>query len=481
MNDPFEFSRRTFLRTTALASGAALSLSPSAALQERNHIRPNILMICADQFRWDFLAANRQNPSARTPHLDNLVHRGTNFRQTVCNQPLCSPSRASFLAGTYATNTKVWKLGLELDHSLPTIATTLKQSGYETAFMGKWHVSAVSQTDETTRGWVRPGPSRGGFDDLWEGANVLELVSHPYQGNYWDNEGKNIGFKDEYRVDFITDRAVHFLQQSHDRPWLLFVSQLEPHQQNDVDEFVPPKRYEDAYPDPFIPHDLRPLPGNWQSHLPGYYGCVNAIDDCVGRLVDTLKETGALDNTLIVFFSDHGCTFRTRLGEYKRSPHESSLRVPLVFAGPGMEAGATRDELVSLLDLAPTLIDCAGADLPESMLGRSLKSGSSAKANAADTATYIQLSQAICGRAIRTEEWIYCAFDPKVVHGEAEFSQSYEDFALYSLTGDPYQVVNLIGRPEYKNICDELRRRLKEMIVANHEPEPAISPVSWYS
>jgi arylsulfatase A-like enzyme len=135
----------------------------------------------------------------KTPNIDALAARGTNFRQAVSNQPLCSPSRASFLTGMYATKTKVWKLGPELDHSLPTIATEFKKSGYTTAFIGKWHVSDTKDASgKDQMGWIPPGPSRGGFDDLWEGANVLELVSHPNQGNYWDNDGTNIGFKDEY-------------------------------------------------------------------------------------------------------------------------------------------------------------------------------------------------------------------------------------------------------------------------------------------
>ena len=278
------------------------------------------------------------------------------------------------MTSRYATETGVWKLGIELDHSLPTVATEFRKNGYSSNFIGKWH---VSQTDlgngQKQLGWIPPGPSRGGFDDLWEGANVLELVSHPYQGNYWDDSGKNIGFKDEYRVDFITNRGVKFIEQKHDKPWFLFLSQLEPHHQNDVDEFVPPKRYEGKYVDPYIPEDLRNLPGNWRSRIPGYYGCVQAIDDCVGTLVAALETSGQLDNTIIVFFSDHGCTFRTRLGEYKRSPHEASIRVPFIMAGPGFDHSMVIEEVVSLIDLMPTLLDGAGLQSPASLRGRSLK------------------------------------------------------------------------------------------------------------
>lgn len=441
-------------------------------------------MICADQFRADFVGASHHNPSVRTPHIDALAKRGVNFRQCATNQPLCSPSRASFLTGQYATETAVWKLGLELDHSLPTIATEFRKHGYSTNFIGKWHVSQTDFADGKKQlGWIPPGPSRGGFDDLWEGANVLELVSHPYEGNYWDNQGNNIGYKNEYRVDFLAKRAVQLIEKQHDKPWFLFLSQLEPHQQNDVDNFIPPTRYEDTYIDPFIPQDLRNLPGNWRSRMPGYYGCVQAIDDCVGTLVAALDRTKQLDNTVILFFSDHGCTFRTRLGEYKRSPHESSIRVPFVIAGPGFDQATVIDELISLLDLSPTLLDAAGIAPPAQMRGRPLKSLlQDPKARAAwDSTAYFQISQSICGRGIRTPDWCYCVFDPTVPNGNAASSEHYQDFALYSIGGDPAQMVNLVGRPEYRHIADQLRDELQKRIVAAGEPAVTITPIHYYA
>jgi arylsulfatase A-like enzyme len=440
-------------------------------------------MICADQFRSDFVGANGENPSVKTPNIDALAARGINFSKAVCNQPLCSPSRASFLTSMHATNTGVWKLNLEPNHSLPTIATTLKQAGYSTNFIGKWHVSAGQKADgEPQKGWIAPGPSRSGFDDRWEGANVLEIVSHPTYGNYWDNGGTNIGFRDEYRVDFITDRAVEFLEEKHDGPWLLFLSQLEPHQQNDVDAMVPPARYAGDYDDPFIPQDLRDLPGNWRSRIGGYYGCVQAIDDCVGRVVSTLSKTGQRENTIVVFFSDHGCHFRTRTGEYKRSPHEAAIRVPLIFAGPGFDQRARVDELVSLLDLTPTLLDGCGVKVPESMQGKSLKPllSDPAARDAKDAAVYIQISESMVGRAIRTKDWMFSVYDPDGKGNQDPFSRSYVDFAMYQVGSDPYQKLNLIGRPEFKEIADGLRERLKALIVANGEPEPAIRASHYF-
>lgn len=486
-------SRRAFLRNAALATGAAatVAVTPSTADAKGGSSnsaasagKPNVLMICADQFRADFVGASHENPSVKTPHIDALVQRGVNFKQCISNQPLCSPSRASFMTSRYATETGVWKLGLEPDHSLPTIASEFRKNGYTSNFIGKWHVSQTDMADgKKQMGWIAPGSSRGGFDDLWEGANVLELVSHPYEGNYWDDRGKNIGFKDEYRVDFITNRAVSLIEQKHDKPWFLFVSQLEPHHQNDVDEFVSPKRYEDKYVDPYIPADLRNLPGNWRSRIPGYYGCVQAIDDCVGTLVSTLERTGQLENTIILFFSDHGCTFRTRLGEYKRSPHESSIRVPFVIAGPGFDQSRVVEEVVSLLDLAPTLLDAAGIQPVSSMRGKPLKAlVQDPKARHAwDSTVYFQISQSICGRGIRTSDWCYCVYDPTVKQGDAKYSTHYQDFAMYSIAGDPSQTLNLIGRPQYKDIADELRAELQKRIVAAGEPEATITPIHTYA
>ncbi|HEV2323321.1 MAG TPA: sulfatase-like hydrolase/transferase [Terracidiphilus sp.] len=508
-------NRREFLRHTALASGAIAFGAQSARSAEPPQTpteRPNILMICADQFRPDFVGANHENPSARTPHLDKLASRGVNFRQCVANQPLCSPSRASFLTSRYATEAGMWKLGLELDHSLPTIATELRRNGYGTHFMGKWHISQVNLPDGKKQlGWIAPGPSRAGFDDLWEGANVIELISHPYAGHYWADDGTDIGFSNEYRVDFIANRGVKFIEQKHDKPWLLFLSQLEPHHQNDIDAFVPPLRYADDfswrvyrsqlsadqqkqleamahpqmadYSDPYIPHDLRNLPGNWRSRIPGYYGCVQAIDDCVGSLVAALERTNQLDKTIIVFFSDHGCTFRTRLGEYKRSPHESSLRVPFIIAGPGFDQGGVVDQLVSLLDLTPTLLDGAGIQPPASMRGHALRPllHDPKARDAWDSTAYFQISQSICGRGIRTPDWCYCAFDPSAQRGEAEYGANYQDFALYSISGDPAEMVNLVGREEYRDVADMLRRELEKRIVAAGEPEASITPVHYYA
>ena len=217
-------------------------------------------------------------------------------------------------------------------------------------------------------GAVKP-EFRGGFLDLWEGANVIEFTSHPYEGTIWDRDGKEITYKDEYRVDFITDRVERFLRQKQEKPFFLFISQIEPHQQNDMHRPIGPNGSVERFANSTVPEDLRALPGTWQAQLPDYYGCIEAIDASVGRVRRILEEEHLADNTIFVFISDHGCHFMTRNQEYKRSTHNSSLRVPLLIDGPGFHGAQQIPELVGLIDLAPTLLEAAGVPVPSSVEG----------------------------------------------------------------------------------------------------------------
>ncbi|MGH9588966.1 MAG: sulfatase-like hydrolase/transferase, partial [Terracidiphilus sp.] len=330
-------------------------------------------------------------------------------------------------------------------------------------------------------GWVPP-ERRHGFLDLWEGANEFELVTHPYYGTIWDTDGKEITYKDEYRIDFITGRAVRFLKQPHDKPFLLYVSQLEPHQQNDLRRMVAPKGYAERYMNPLVPADLRSLPGDWQEQLPDYYGCVEKIDESLGTILQTLKEENLLDNTVVAFISDHGCQFKTRNTEYKRSPHDSSIRIPFVFQGPGFDGSIVRDEIVCMIDLTPTLLAAAGAPIPESMKGRNLMpllTSREAREDWDNTA-FVQISESMVGRAIRTRQWCYCIADRSRRGTEVPSSTQYEEYQMYNLADDPYQQVNLAGRQEYREQATKLRELLlKRMIEAGEDPA-AITPAHLY-
>lgn len=479
-------TRREFLKSaasTAMIAGVA-GASPAQAMQPSGANsdisadparKPNIVFYIADQMRWDFVGAYGLNPTTRTPNLDKVFQRGVTFTNAVTNQPLCAPSRSGMMTGLYATETGVWKNGPQLPRDLPTLAGVLRNNGYTANLIGKWHLSGAGP------GFV-PLEDRGGFLDVWEGANVLEFTSHPYEGTIWDGAGHPIHWKDEYRVDFLTDRAVDFLKQPHDKPFLLNISQIEPHFQNDEHRFVAPNGYADRFRNPFVPPDLLHLPGNWQAQLPDYYGDIAKIDESVGRVLQTLEEQKLLDNTIFIFVSDHGCHFETRNGEYKRSPHDSSIRIPFLMQGPGFDRSLQLPEIVGNIDLTPTLLDAAGVSVPASMKGRSLMPlvrDPQARAQW-DNKALIQISEAMVGRAIRTKEWTYCVADPALIGWKDSTSTHYQEYVMYNNFSDPAQLVNLAGRRPFQQAAAQLREELIEMIVASGEPAPTITPARLY-
>jgi arylsulfatase A-like enzyme len=487
MSDGLEqggLDRRRFLMGGA-AAGVALgagvgSASGEAAGQAGVRRRPNVIVYIADQFRADFVGANGANPATKTPNLDAMAARGTNFTGAICNQPVCSPSRSVLMTGRYATETGVWHNATNIDPALPTLAGEFRKAGYSANLIGKWHLAPGTEAEGGGRGYVKP-EFRGGFLDMWEGANEFEWTTHPYEGTIFDRDGKEITFKDEYRVDFVTDRAERFLKEKHDKPFLLYISQLEPHFQNDEKRFIGPKGSAERFHDPFVPNDLKPLPGNWQSQLPDYYGCVEAIDKSVGRLMQVLEEQKLIDDTIVVFTSDHGCHFMTRNEEYKRSPHNSSIRVPLIVQGPGFNNAASLPEIVGNINVMPTLLEAAGVAVPASVKGKSFL-GLATKPEARKAwpnKELVQISEAMTARALRTKDWTYCVIDAAGRRSE-RFSDKYVEYQMYSQAGDPFEQVNLAGRKEFKDKAAELREELKGMMAAAGEPAAEIEVVRHY-
>jgi arylsulfatase A-like enzyme len=494
-----DFTRRNFLKQTAIAAVSAPLVNAGAQAEgagsndDSPAKRPNILLVISDQFRWDFICGFGRNPMDFTPNLDGMLRRGTAFENAFTNQPLCGPARSCLFTGCYATQTGVWKNSLGLRPGAVTLATALRAAGYTANYVGKWHLAPTLHKDDSASGFV-PREFRGGFDDLWQASNVLELTSHPYQGTMWDSEGKPLNFDRIYRVDYLTDLAVQFLRQKHDKPFFLVLSQLEPHQQNDLNGFAPPEGYAEKFRNPFVPPDLRPFPGDWPFQLANYYGDCKSIDESMGRIFQALREQNLDDNTIVVFLSDHGCHFRTRNDEYKRSPHESSIHIPLLIQGPGFDNSRKISEMVSLVDVAPSLLAAANVPIPPSMCGRNfLPLLDDAKARASwRNEIFIQISESETARALRTPEWTYVALAPDANTDTDSGSPAYRDYQLYNNAGDGAQIVNLAGRadpPELvhyaggrsiRDITGELRDRLLARMEEAGEARPKIVRWKYY-
>jgi len=451
----------------------------AANAQAAQASKPNIIMILSDQFRWDCIGAMGVNPMNLTPNLDRMAGRGVLFRSAFCNQPVCAPARASILTGQYPSRHGVWRNAIKLNENADTIAKEMRKGGYSANYIGKWHLAEQIQPREKD-GPVRP-EQRGGFLDLWEASNTLEWTSHAYEGDLYDGDGKPLHFANQYRTDFMTDRAQRFLRSSSAKsPFLLFLSYLEVHHQNDSDTYDPPKEYKGRYPNPFIPEDLRPLPGSWPSQLADYYACVAKMDETVGTIRKTLLETGLDKNTILMFFSDHACHFKTRNAEYKRSPHESSIHIPLVMEGPGFNRGMQVNELVSQIDFAPTLLQAAGLPIPASMQGPSFLPLLDRRTEGWRNEVYFEMSEYCTGRGLRTPQYTYAAMAPKQPGWRAVPSaERYVEYMMYDNYADPHQHVNLAGRATHAAQAAEFRKRLLEYTRQDGPTAPSIEP-AWF-
>jgi arylsulfatase A-like enzyme len=460
-------SRRQLLKT-APAALAGIAAQTAAAAPDPAH--PNIVIIFSDQFRGDCIGAAGKNPMNLTPNLDQMAGRGTIFTSAICAQPVCAPARASILTGQYPSRHGVWKNAIPLVSDAVTIASTLRQSGYTANHIGKWHLG-----DNASLGPVAPN-QRGGYLDLWQSSNVLESTSHPYEGDLFDGDGKPMHFSNIYRTDFMTDLAQKFLRSAKS-PFLLTLSYLEVHHQNDIDAFVPPKEYAGRYKDFWVPPDLRPLPGSWPGQLADYYACVAKMDETVGTIRKTLVETGLDKNTIVMFISDHGCHFKTRNAEYKRSPHESSISVPLVIEGPGFNRGLAIPELVSHVDIAPSLLSAVGVPVPASMQGHNFLPLLDRKTEGWRNEAYFEMSEYMTARGLRTPRFTYAAAAPRGPGWTpVPRADRYAEYMMYDLQADPYQHVNLAGRATYAKEAAQLRARLAERIFEAGNLRPAIDP-----
>jgi uncharacterized sulfatase len=308
-------------------------------------------------------------------------------------------------------------------------------------------------------------------------ADVLEFTSHGYGGYMYDGEGnKREWDEDTYRVDACTDHVVDFLRtRDAEKPWFLFTSYIEPHHQNDRNRYEGPEGSKERFGDFVVPGDLVDTEGDWRENYPDYLGCVNALDRALGRVREELERLGMAENTLIIFTSDHGSHFRTRNGEYKRSCHDACTHVPMVLCGPGFTGGRTVEEMVSLLDLPPTIMQATGLDTVP-MVGEALQPLGDDSAETWKQDVFIQISEDHCGRALRTQNWKYCVEALNADGGAVNQDEAYVERHLYDLREDPHERNNLVADESLSGVRAELAELLKERMAAAGEPPVEIRP-----
>lgn len=427
--------------------------------------QPNVVVFFTDQQRWD-TAGIHGNPLDLTPNFDRMARRGAHFANTFTMQPVCGPARSCFQTGRYATTTGCFKNSIPLPRDARTLAHLFGDAGYDTGYIGKWHLG-------TGRGAVEQA-ERGGYD-YWLAANALEFTSDAYDTVMYDNDNQRVKLPG-YRVDALTDAAIRYIDTHQRDPFYLFISYLEPHHQNHRDDYPAPEGYAERYTGRWMPPDLQSLTGTAPQHLGGYYGMVKRLDEALGRLLDALTSIGLDDDTVVLFTSDHGCHFRTRNAEYKRSCHESSIRVPAAACGPGFDGGGAVPQLVSLLDFPPTLLDAAGIAVPPEMQGRSALPLVRGECAGWPEEVFVQISEAQVGRCVRTSRWKYSVSAPGTDGTRDAGAETYQEEFLYDLRADPYELTNLIGYASHAEAATVLRGRLIRLMIEAGEAAPTIVP-----
>ena len=311
-------------------------------LARKRSDRPNVIVFFTDQQRWDTTGLHG-NPMGLTPNFDRLAQRGTHVYHAITCQPVCAPARASLQTGLYATATTVHRNGIALPPDCKTLAQYFGEAGYHTGYIGKWHLGDRDPV---------PEDQQGGYDE-WLGANILEFTSEPYNTVMYDKQG-NPHKLPGYRVDAQTDAAIRFVNAHQEAPFFLFLSYLEPHHQNHLDDYVAPDGYRERYSGAWMPPDLQALGGSSYQHWAGYCGIIRRLDEALGRLQDALKSLGLDEDTLVIVTSDNGMAFPRA----KANVYEYGVHMPLAIMWRSRVAGGrVIDDLVGFVDITATILD----------------------------------------------------------------------------------------------------------------------------
>ncbi len=445
----------------------------------------NIIFYFTDQQRWDTCGCFGQ-PLDITPNLDRLAREGVKFDNAFSPQPVCGPCRALFQTGKWPTETGCFRNNIMLPAGVKTLANYIEEAGYETAYIGKWHLASDGELEEPPRidhtVTAIPRELRGGYTGFWRAADVLEFTSHGYDGFVFDENGRRVDFKG-YRADCINDMALEFFDQyDGKKPFFMTISQIEPHHQNDRKHYEGPEGSKERFKDFVLPEDLKALGGNGAEEYPDYLGQCASLDENLGRLVARLKEKGLYEDTVIIFASDHGSHFLTRnrdshlngYDDYKRSCHDAALHVPLVITGGPFKGGIAVEELVSTASLPKTILALAGVDVGDAMIGENLLDVVEKKDDNRPNEIFAQISESRVGRCIRTARYTYSVYAPGVNGGEAASADRYADDFLYDMEKDPHQLNNVVADPAYAQVKAELRERLLAWIQRAEGARPAI-------
>ena len=436
-------------------SAILVAAATSSAVAAETSDAPNILFVFADQWRADAMGY-ADDPNVKTPNLDRLAEQAFNFTHAISGCPVCCPYRATMMTGRRPLSHGVFLNDVQLLDEEVTIAEVLSARGYRTGYIGKWHL------DGHGRSSYIPPERRQGFEYF----KALECTHNYNRSQFYEDDDSTKKQWEGYDAEAHTADAVEYLRRhaGKERPFLLMLSWGPPHNPYQT----APDRFRAMYK-PEAVRLRRNVPAAQadvaRQELAGYYAHCTALDECVGRLWQTLQELKFDRNTIFVFTSDHGDMLHSQ-GEFrKQRPWDESIRVPLLIHYPRLlgEEGKSLDGLINSEDLMPTLLGLAGVPIPASVEGKDFSRYMQGGEDPAEGATLItcpspfgEWTRAHGGReyrGVRTQRYTYvCTLDGP--------------WLLYDNQADPQQLDNLVDKPQHQDLQKRLdallRRKLQE-------------------
>ncbi|WP_074224909.1 sulfatase family protein [Algoriphagus halophilus] len=457
------------MRLSLLIFGLILSFALQAktitldSLSKEQSKKPNVIFILADQWRAQELGyAGSEN--VITPNLDALAEESLVFHNAVSVSPVCTPWRASFMTGQYPLTNGIFYN----DKPLPTEALTAgkiyKEEGYHTGYIGKWHLNGHPRGADSfaSRDLPVPKERRQGFD-YWK----VREVTHNYNNSFYFDENNEKHFWEGYDVFPQTDSAISFINKNTDHPFFLMLSYGPPHDPY----FSAPEEFKKLYHEdqiklrPNVPEELQ---DSARHVLAGYYAHCTALDKAIGDLLSALDEAGLKDNTILVFSSEHGDMLLSKGVLKKQRPWDESIKVPLLIRYPDRYGNSRKDiyDPINTPDLLPTLLGMSKIEIPNTMEGTNFSKQLKMEKDLGNEAALVMLP-------VPFHEW-------KFMNGGREYrgirTRRYTyvkdllgPWLLYDNEKDPYQMNNLVGKEEFRQLQEELEQILQAKLTKTND------------
>ncbi|MEW6354694.1 MAG: sulfatase-like hydrolase/transferase [Planctomycetota bacterium] len=499
-----EITRRDFVKTTTTLAAGAAALARQIQAQDAkpkqgDPKRPNILFLFSDQHNAKCMGV-AGHPDAKTPALDQLAKEGVMFSRAFCQNPICTPSRTSFLSGLYCHNHGHYGNGGPQPFPMLSLFAHAKAHGYRTGAFGKLH---------TPENWIEPHldvdcdymkKGNGGYTDwitargkadLRDDGTIPEWSKLKRGGQPLDARAARLPFE-EVAERYYTDRLIEFMRSQPDgQPFCAWLTLMRPHE-----AYIPTKEFWDLYDEKTItlpPNADDPLtdkspqtqnklgqrkadipmwifePRNWEEGrkrvLRGYLGSVSMMDACLGLVMKELKALGMDENTIVIYSADHG-DFAGEHGIIEKAPglaYDAITRIPMIWRWPDrIGEGKVCEELVESVDFLPTVCALAGLPVPKQCDGYDLAPMLKGEAKPVREAAFTECPW---GKCVRTKDWKLAHYPRRMYPDDIG-----EVGELYDMANDPWEMKNLFKDPAQKERIAELRQTLLDWLITTDHP-----------